>query len=136
TSAPFGGCEETTPSFQPAVPPPIQSDHEAVMRPLERLEIRRGHHTAIPHEHDSAEAESLLQVGDDLLDRLVIDSVARPDVMGDRPARDHHHAHHDLNVARLAVAAVTVLGEVTGASPLEISAGDVVQDQVRLEAEE
>jgi hypothetical protein len=57
-------------------------------------------------------------------------------MMGDRPARDHHHADDHLHVLRLAVAAVAVLGELVRARALEVGAGDVVEHQVGLEAEE
>ena len=57
-------------------------------------------------------------------------------MMGDRPARDHHHADDHLHVLRLAVAAVAVLGEVVRAGALEVGTGDVVEHQVGLEAEE
>ena len=136
TIDPLGLVEEVEPSLQLAVAPPIQSDHEPVMRALERLEILRRHHAAVPDKHDAAEAKSLLQVANDLLNRVVINAVSGPDVMGDRPARDHHHADHDLNIVRLAVATVTVFGEVFGAGTLEVRAGDVVKDQIWLEAEE
>ena len=66
----------------------------------------------------------------------MVDAVARPDMMGDRPARDHHHADDHLHVLRLAVAAVAVLGEIVWARALEVGTGDVVEHQVGLEAEE
>ena len=65
----------------------------------------------------------------------MVDHGSHPDMMGDRPARDHHHADDHLDVLRLAVAAVAVLSEV-GNRALEVGAGDVVEDQVGLEAEE
>src|SRR5271168_4853958 len=61
----------------------------------------------------------------------MIDTVALPDMVRDRPARDHH-----LDVLRLAVAAVAMLGEFRRAGALEVGAGDVVEHQVGLEAEE
>ena len=76
-----------------------------------------------------------MQVADDLLDGGMVDAVAGPDMMGDRPARDHHHADDDLHVLRLAIAAVAVLGEVVRAGTLEIGAGHIVEDQLGLEAE-
>src|SRR4051794_5338290 len=66
----------------------------------------------------------------------MVDPIARPDMMGDRPARDHHHADDHLHVLRLAVAAVAVPGEVVRARALEVGAGDVVEDQLGLETEE
>ena len=136
TIHPLGFVEEVEPSLEFAIAPPIQSDHEPVTAPLERLEVLRRDHTAVPYKHDAAEAESLLQVANDLLNGVVIDTVSRPYVMGDWPACDHHHADHDLNVMRLTVATVTVFGEVFGAGTLEVRAGDVVENQVWLEAEE
>src|SRR5512135_3543883 len=66
----------------------------------------------------------------------MINTVALPDMMGDRPARDHHHADDHLHVLGFAVAAVAVLGEVVWAGALEVGTGDVVEDQLGLEAEE
>src|SRR5262249_49427217 len=76
------------------------------------------------------------QIIDDLLNCRMVDAIAGPDVVGDRPAGDHHHADDRLDVVRPAVAAVAVLGEAIRPGALEIGAGDVVEDQVRLEAEE
>ena len=72
----------------------------------------------------------------DVLDRTVVNAVPRPNVMGNWPTRDHHHAHYDLDIVRLAVSAVPVFGNLIGSSPLEVCTGDVVEDQIRLEAEE
>src|SRR5271168_3114415 len=66
----------------------------------------------------------------------MIDTVALPDMVRDRPARDHHHADDHLDVLRLAVAAVAMLGEIVRAGALEVGTGDVVEHQVGLEAEE
>src|SRR3954452_25562514 len=76
------------------------------------------------------------QVTDDFLDWGMVDPVARPDMMGDRPARDHHHADDHLHVPRLAVAAGAVLGELVRARALEVGTGDVVEHQLGLETEE
>ena len=103
---------------------------------LERLKILRGHHTTVPDKHDTAKAKSLLPVANDLLNRVVVDAVSGPNVMGDRPACNHDHTDDDLNVVRLAIATVTVFGEALGAGALEVRAGDVVKDQVWLEAKE
>ena len=48
-------------------------------------------------------------------------------MMRDRPARDHHHAHHNLNVVRLTVSAVTVPGEVRRAGALACAMKDEKQ---------
>src|SRR5271166_173455 len=56
--------------------------------------------------------------------------------MRDRPASHHHHPDNHLGVVRLFVSAVAVSGEVDWSSTLEVGAGDVVEHQVRLEAEE
>src|SRR5262245_29869947 len=66
----------------------------------------------------------------------MVDTIARPDMMSDRPACDHHHADDHLHVLRLAVAAVAVLGEIVRARAFEVGTGDVVEHQVGLEAEE
>jgi hypothetical protein len=66
----------------------------------------------------------------------MVDAVAGPDLMGDRPAGDHHHTDDHLHVLRLAIAAIAVLGEVVRAGTLEIGAGHIVEDQLGLEAEE
>ena len=107
-----------------------------MLLPGDRLEVRLGDHAPVADEDQPAEREPLAQIPDDLLDCGMVDAVAGPDVMGDRPAGDHHHADDHLDVVRLAVAAVAVLGEVGRPGPLEVGAGDVVEDQVGLEAEE
>ena len=56
--------------------------------------------------------------------------------MRDRPAGHHHHGNDHLDVVRLAIAAVAVLGEVGLPGALEVGAGDVLEHQVRLEAEQ
>ena len=66
----------------------------------------------------------------------MIDAVALPDVMRDRPARDHDHTDDHLHVLRLVVAAVTVLRQALRPSALEIGAGDVIEHEVRFETEE
>src|SRR5512142_3085959 len=66
----------------------------------------------------------------------MVDAVARPDVVCDGPACDHHHADDYLHVLRLAVAAVAVLGEIVRPCALEVGTRDVVEHQVGLEAEE
>ena len=66
----------------------------------------------------------------------VVYFVAGPDVMRDRPAGHHHHGNDHLDVVRLAIAAVAVLGEIGRPGALEIGAGDVIEHQVRLEAEQ
>ena len=104
--------------------------------PGDRLDVLLGDHAPVADEDQPAEREPLAQIPDDFLNRGMVDAVARPDMMGDRPAGDHHHADDHLDVVRLAVPAVAVLGEVGRPGPLEIGAGDVVEDQVGLEAEE
>ncbi len=66
----------------------------------------------------------------------MVDAVAGPDVVGDRPASDHHHADDHLDVLRLAVPALAVLGEVARPGALEVGTRDVVEDQIGLETEE
>jgi hypothetical protein len=57
-------------------------------------------------------------------------------MMGDRPAGDHDHTNDHLDVLRLAVATVAVLGEIRRSGPLEVGTGDVVEHEVGLETEE
>ena len=95
-----------------------------------------GDHAAIADEHDAMELESLVQIADDFLHGVVVHGVAGPDVMSDRPASHHDDADDDLHVLRLAVATVTVFGEVGWSGPLEVCAGDVVEHQVWPKAEE
>src|SRR5208337_3885988 len=102
----------------------------------DRIEIITGDHTSIADEDQVVEPEALVQVGDGLADGGVVHFVAGPDVMRDRPAGHHHHGDDHLDVVRLAIAAVTVLGKIGRPGALEIGAGDVIEHQVRLEAEQ
>src|SRR5262249_30202911 len=90
----------------------------------------------VPDEHDTAETKSCVQVANDVLNGRVVHAVPRPNVMRNRPTRDHHHAHNDLDIVWLAVSAVTVFGNLLGSGTLEVSAGDVVEHQIGPEAEE
>ena len=102
----------------------------------DRIEIITSDHTSIADENQAVEPEAPVQVGDGLADGGVVHFVAGPDVMRDRPAGHHHHGNDHLDVVRLAIAAVAVLGEVGRPGALEVGAGDVIEHQVRLEAEQ
>ena len=65
-----------------------------------------------------------MQVGDGLADGGVVHFVAGPDIMRDWPAGHHHHGDDHLDVVRLAIAAVAVLGEAGRPGALEVGAGD------------
>src|SRR5512135_3502062 len=95
-----------------------------------------GDHAPIADEDNPTELEAFPQVIDDFLNRGMINTVTLPGMMGDRPARHHHHADDHPHVLGFAVAAVAVLGEVVWAGALEVGTGDVVEDQLGLEAEE
>src|SRR5262249_52515009 len=100
-----------------------------------RFNIITDDHTSIADEDQAFEPESLVQVVDGFADGGVVHLVAGPNVMRDRPARDHYHRDDHLDVVRLAVAAVAVLGEADGPGALEVGTGDVIEHQLRLEAE-
>ena len=102
----------------------------------DHLQIILSDHASIADEDQPAEPEPPVQVGHGLLDRGVVDLVTRPDVMRDRPARDHHHRDDHLDILRLAIPAVAVLGEIGRPGALEVGAGDVVEHQLGLEAEQ
>ena len=136
TVAPLRVVDGVEPGVDLGVAPPLDPDQKSLLIIRKELEILIGDHAPIADEDDPTELEALAQVADDFLNRGMIDAVALPDMMSDRPARDHHHADDHLHILRLAVAAVAVLGEIVWAGPLEVSTGDVVEDQVGLEAEE
>ena len=92
----------------------------------DRIETITGDHTSIADEDQAVEPEALVQVGDGLADGGVVHFVAGPDVMRDRPAGHHHHGNDHLDVVRLAIAAVAVLGKIGRPGALEIGAGDVL----------
>src|SRR5260370_35683173 len=100
------------------------------------LDVLIGDHTPIAHEDEPAEVEAFAQIDNDFLYCRMVDAVACPDVMGNRPTGDHDHANDHLHVLRLAIAAVTVFGEVVRTGTLEVSAGDVVEHQIELRTEE
>ena len=81
------------------------------------LNVLIGDHASVADEDDPTELEACAQVADDFLNRGMVDAIALPDMMGDRPARDHHHADDHLHVLRLAIAAIAVLGEVVRSRP-------------------
>ena len=83
----------------------------------DHLQIILSDHASIADEDQPAEPEPPVQVGHGFLDGGVVDLVARPDVMGNRPARNHHHRNNHLDVLRLAIPAVTVLGEIGRPGP-------------------
>ena len=66
-----------------------------------------------PADEDEPTELEALRIANDFLNCGMVDRYP-PDMMGDRPARDHHHADDHLHVLRLAVAAVAVLGELSG----------------------
>ena len=124
------------PGIELGIAPPLDPDEKSVLIVRDRLDVLIGDHAPVADENDPAKLEAFAQVADDVLNRGMIDAVALPDMMGDRPARDHHNADDHLHVLRLAVAAVAVLGEVVWARALEVRTGDVVEHQLGLEAEE
>ena len=93
----------------------------------DRFQIILGDHTSITDEDQAVEAEALVQVADGPLHGLVVDLVAFPDMVSDRPTGNHHDSNNHLDVLRLAVAAIAVLGEVGRASALEVGTGEVVE---------
>ena len=133
---PLGLINGGQPLIQLFVPPPLQAHQIAVIPRGDRIKIITSDHTSIADEDQAVEPESLVQVGDGLADGGVVHFVAGPDVMRDRPAGHHHHGNDHLDVVRLAIAAVAVLGEVGRPGALEVGAGDVIEHQVRLEAEQ
>ena len=82
----------------------------------DRLQIGFAYHAAVTHEDHRSNPNRVCTLRTTSC-TVVVDAVALPHVMGDRPAGDHHHAHDDLDVLRLAVAAVAVLGEIFGPAP-------------------
>ena len=115
TVDPLGLVDGVEPAVELGVAPPLDPDQKAMLVFGDRLNVLIGDHAPIADEDEPAELEAFAQVADDFLNGGMVDAVARPDVMGDRPARDHHHADDHLHVLRLAVAAVAVLGEVVRA---------------------
>ncbi len=113
------------PPIQLLVPPPLQAHQVAVIPRGDRIEIITGDHTSIADEDQAVEPESPVQVGDGLADGGVVHLVAGPDMMRDRPAGHHHHGDDHLDIVRLAIAAVAVLGEAGRPGALEVGAGNV-----------
>ena len=136
TTHPLGVVNGLEPTVDLGVAPPLDPHEEALLFLGDRLDVLIGDHAPVADEDQPAEREPLPQISDDFLNRGMVDAVAGPDMMGDRPAGDHHHADDHLDVLRLAVAAVAVLGEVVRPGALEVGTGDVVEDQIGLEAEE
>src|SRR4051794_9160135 len=136
TVDPPGVVDGVEPGVELGVAPPLDPDEEPMLIFRDRLDVLVRDHAPVADEDEPTELEAFAQVADDFLNRGMVDAVARPGMMGDRPARDHHHADDHLHVLRLAVAAVAVPGELVRAGALEVGTGDVVEDQLGLEAEE
>ena len=102
----------------------------------DRFKIVMSDHASITNEHKALEPEALVQVANRFLYCPVVHLVACPDVMGDRPAGHHHNPDDHLDIVRLAIPAIAVLGEVGWSGTLEVGAGNVIEHQVGLEAEQ
>src|SRR5258708_3899675 len=102
---PLGLVDRLQPSIELLVPPPLQPYQIAMAARGYRFKIITGDHASIADEDEALEPKSLVQVGNGLADGRVVDFIAGPNVMRDRPARDHHHGNDHLNVIRLAVTA-------------------------------
>src|SRR5262245_10317540 len=101
-----------------------------------QCDILLGDHSPIADKDEPLELEPLAQIAYDFLDRGMVDTIACPNVVCDRPARDHHNPHDDLHILRFAVATVAMLSEVGRTFAFKVGAGDVVENQLGLEAEE
>jgi hypothetical protein len=123
------------PGVELGVAAPLDPDEKSLLIFCKGLDVLIGDHAPVADEDDSTEREACAQVADDFLNRGMVNAVALPDMMGDGPTRDHHHADNHLHVLRRAIAAVAVLGEVVRTRALEVRTGDVVEDQLGLEAE-
>jgi hypothetical protein len=55
----------------------------------------------------------------DFLNRVVVDPISGPNMVHNRPARDHHDDRDNLNDVRFAGTAVPVLGRVLISGALE-----------------
>jgi len=102
---------------------------------LNRLQVGLTDHAAIASKYHSSKIKTFRQIVNDMLDRRAVARIAGPDVMRDRPTSDHHDADDHLHVARLPVAAVTMLRNPRTMT-FEVRARQVVQNQVRAEIEQ
>ncbi len=80
-------------------------------------------------------ANLLVQILDHFQHRGLIQTIAGEDMMGNRPSIHHHHPDDDLPVAWSSVATVAELAQLRRASSFEVRRSNVVEDQVRLQAE-
>src|SRR5207244_4035025 len=135
TILPFAVIELLQPAIQFGIASPLEADQVTVAVRTRRLQIRVADHAAVADKNDPAKVEAVDQVAEDLLHRGYVQTVAFPDVMGNRPARDHHQANHHLHVLRFAVTAVAIMG-VGRTRSFKVCAGDVVQHQVRTQTEQ
>ena len=88
-----------------------------------------GEHAAVADQHDVAQPEALLQLGDLSRDGGRIGGVALEHLDRDRTAvGGTQQADHQLRPVAAAVAAVAVAGQRTAAS-FEVGGGDVVEHQ-------
>jgi hypothetical protein len=108
----------------------IAADDVAVAMLAHEIYVVAGHHPAVADEHHALEPEALLEIAQDLGDRLGVAPIALEDMMRDRPAVDHDQTDQDLRVARLAVAAVAMSAHLGRSAPLEIGRRQIVEHHV------
>ena len=107
----------------------LQRGHEPRTLLLERLGVRVGDHRPVTDEDHPLDPEPLLDGIDHIGDGGRVGGVPRVHLHRDRPSfRRAHQPPVDLQLARLAVAAVTERGQLTAAA-LHVAGGQVVEHE-------
>src|SRR4029077_6366942 len=114
------------------VAPPFEPN-KVTLSPLPQYsQVLDCHHPPVTDKDHSPQAEALLKIFEHALKRLAIAQAAIEDVMGNRPAVDHHQPYLHLTVARFTIATVSKAGQTHWPAPLKIGACQVVEDHLDL----
>src|SRR5262249_15622554 len=111
--------------------------NEVTLSPLPQYsQVLDCHHAPVTDKDHPPQPEAFLQIFEQHLNGCRIAQAALEDLMGNRPAVDHHQAHLHLAIARLAIATVSKLSKTCWPAPLKIGARQVIEDKLDLEVEQ
>src|SRR6266436_1348265 len=123
-------CSRLDVAIDLLVAPPFEPN-EVTLSPLpQQSQVLDCHHPPVTDKDHPPQPEAFLQIFEHHLNGCRIAQAAIEDVMGNRPAVDHHQAHLHLAVAWLAIAAVSKVSKTCRPASLKIGACQVVEDHL------